>query len=52
MSDNIIILKIFMTSFSTLLIIARYKLDDCSLMRIFIDGLIALMLFFYIWSVV
>ena len=51
MSENIIMLKFFMTAFSTLLIVARYKLDDYSLMRLSIDGLIALMLICYIWSV-
>ena len=50
MSENIIMLKIFMTAFSMLLIIARYKLDDYSLIRITVDGFIALMLCCYIWS--
>lgn len=50
MSENIIMLKAFLTAFSMILIVARYMLDDCSLIRITIDGLIALMLFCYIWS--
>lgn len=53
MSENIIMLKIFLTAFTMILIVAsRYMLDDYSLIRITIDGLIALMLCCYIWSVV
>lgn len=50
MSDNIIMLKLFLTAFSMILITARYCLDEWSFFRIVIDGLIALMLFCYIWS--
>lgn len=50
MSDNIIMLKIFLTAFSMILIVARYYVDDYSFLRIFIDVLIACMLFCYIWS--
>lgn len=50
MSDNIIMLKIFLTAFSMILIVVRYYVDDYSFPRVFIDGLIACMLFCYIWS--
>ena len=51
MSDNITMLKLFLTAFSMILIVARYYLDEYSFLNIFTDGLIAFMLFCYIWSV-
>ena len=38
MSENIIMLKAFLTAFSMILIVARYMLDDCSLIRITIES--------------
>lgn len=50
MSDNITMLKLFLSAFSMILIVARYYLDEYSFLRIVTDGFIALMLFCYIWS--